>query len=114
MYFSAYNSQLSCPTEELLAEIEYDPVDDFPVSLAIVSKYQVEDKQSQSSLFQIPENTSYSYKLTKGKILMCVFPFMLSQNPFCLISQISEHFNDTLERQLYKTKTRKDYIIVAA
>jgi hypothetical protein len=46
MYFSAYNSQLSCPTEELLAVIEYDPVDDFPVSLAIVSKYQVEDKES--------------------------------------------------------------------
>jgi Integrase zinc binding domain/Integrase core domain len=34
---------LSCPTEELFAAIQYDPLDDFLVTFAIISKYQLED-----------------------------------------------------------------------
>jgi Integrase zinc binding domain len=40
----------SCLTEELFAAIQYDPLDDFPVSFAIISKYQLEDRELQSSL----------------------------------------------------------------
>jgi hypothetical protein len=34
---------LSCPTEELFAATQYDPLDDFLVKFAIISKYQLED-----------------------------------------------------------------------
>jgi hypothetical protein len=46
-------SRLPCfsefPTEEIFAVIPYDPIDDFPVSFAIISKYQLKDEQLQSS-----------------------------------------------------------------
>jgi transposase InsO family protein len=45
----------SCPTEELFAAIQYDPLDDFPVTFAIISKYQMEDREFQSSLISNPD-----------------------------------------------------------
>ena len=45
----------SCSTDELFAAIQYDPSDDFPVSFAIISKYQLQDKELQSSFVNNPE-----------------------------------------------------------
>jgi RNase H-like domain found in reverse transcriptase len=42
-------------TEELLAAVQYDPPDDFPASFSIISKYQKEKHELQSSLAKHPE-----------------------------------------------------------
>jgi RNase H-like domain found in reverse transcriptase len=48
-------SSTSQSTEELFATVHYDPSGDFPVSFAIIAKYQVKDNELQSSLVQHPE-----------------------------------------------------------
>jgi hypothetical protein len=39
----------SCSDEELFAALQYDLFDYFPVSFAIISRYQLKDKELQSS-----------------------------------------------------------------
>jgi hypothetical protein len=45
----------ACSVEELFAAIQYDPSDDFPVSFAIISKYQLRNKDLQASFKRHPE-----------------------------------------------------------
>jgi RNase H-like domain found in reverse transcriptase len=46
---------LSCTTKEHLTAIQYDPLDDFPVTFAIISKYQMKDRELQSRLISNPD-----------------------------------------------------------
>ena len=61
-------SSTSHSTEELLAAVHYDPSDDFPVSFAIIAKYQLKDIELQSSLVKHPEKyeSRVMHKSTDG------------------------------------------------
>jgi hypothetical protein len=52
-------SRVSCSAafsiEELFSAIQYNPSDDFPASFATISKYQLKDKDLQTSLKRHPE-----------------------------------------------------------
>jgi hypothetical protein len=45
----------ACSVEELFAAIQYDPSDDFPVSFAIIPKYQLRDEDLEASFKRHPE-----------------------------------------------------------
>ena len=48
----------ACSTEDLFAAIQYDPSENFPVSFAIISKYQLKDKHLQASFKKILRSMS--------------------------------------------------------